>query len=418
MQKHHRAVNHMTGLHSQCMCCGSVQIDVFYEMRGVPVNSVLLLDSLPEALCFNTRDIVLGICRECGFISNVAFDESMLEYSSRYESTQSYSPTYNHFANKVAKELIDRFGLRGKRVIEIGCGQGEFLTSLCELGGNSGLGFDPAYIAAPQPKANGNGNGNGNGNNRIHFIADYYSERYADQDADFICCKMTLEHVHDVDSFMKSLRKAIGRRANTVVFFQVPNAARILEKGAIWDIYYEHCSYFSPSVLAHLFVRNGFQVLNVWTEYDDQYVLIEARPNALGTIDTASLRLAQNWELSSLISMAAEFAQLAEAEISEWNRRLDSWQQAGLRGAIWGGGSKAVAFLSAIRRTQPIGAAVDINPKKHGTYLPLSGLEVVAPEYLVDYKPDFVIVMNPVYMDEIRQQLASMGVKAHLVPVE
>ena len=111
-------------------------------------------------------------------------------------------------------------------------------------------------------------------------------------------------------------------------------------------------------------------------------------------------------------------AELADAEVSEWNRRLDSWQQAGLRGVIWGGGSKAVAYLSSLGRTLPIGAAVDINPKKHGTYLPVSGLEVVAPEFLIDYQPDFIIVMNPVYMEEIRQRLSDMNVKAHLVPLQ
>ena len=41
-------------------------------------------------------------------------------------------------------DLIRRYDLRGKEVIEIGCGKGEFLSLLCEVGDNRGVGFDPA----------------------------------------------------------------------------------------------------------------------------------------------------------------------------------------------------------------------------------------------------------------------------------
>ena len=56
------------------------------------------------------------------------------EYSGRYESTQGYSPTFNAFHERLAQDMIDRFDLHGKEIIEIGCGNGEFLVLLCELG--------------------------------------------------------------------------------------------------------------------------------------------------------------------------------------------------------------------------------------------------------------------------------------------
>ena len=90
--------------------------------------------------------IALAFRPACGFISNVAFDPSLQEYSSGYEATQSFSPTFNAFAHRLARQLVDQYDLHGKEIIEIGCGQGEFLTTLCELGDNRGVGFDPAYV--------------------------------------------------------------------------------------------------------------------------------------------------------------------------------------------------------------------------------------------------------------------------------
>jgi hypothetical protein len=46
-----------------------------------------------------------------------------------------------------------------------------------------------------------------------------------------------------------------------------------------------------------------------------------------------------------------------------------------------------------------------------------TGQEIVAPEFLKRYRPDVVIVMNPVYCNEIQQDLDRMGVTAELMPV-
>jgi hypothetical protein len=60
---------------------------------------------------------------------------------------------------------------------------------------------------------------------------------------------------------------------------------------------------------------------------------------------------------------------------------------------------------------------VDINPYKHGTYMAGTGQEIVGPEFLREYRPDVVIVMNPIYCNEIQQNLDRIGVTAELMPV-
>ena len=60
-----------------CPACGAAGMAVFYEVSSVPVNSVLLVSNRDEAVNFQTGDIVLAVCPACGFISNVAFDETL-----------------------------------------------------------------------------------------------------------------------------------------------------------------------------------------------------------------------------------------------------------------------------------------------------------------------------------------------------
>lgn len=391
-------------LSKKCPSCGKESMTVFFETRGVPVNSVLLLPTREEAMNFPTGDIVLGFCEECGFIGNIAFDPTEQEYSARYEATQGYSGTFNAFHKGLAQRLIDKYALRDKTLIEIGCDKGDFLTMLCEMGNNRGIGFDPAYvpdrIASPAK-------------DRMTFIADFYGEKYQKYAADFVCCKMTLEHIPTVADFMRTVRRSIGDRSDTIVFFQIPEVRRVLREVAFWDVYYEHCSYFSKGSLARLFRRTGFDVMELGTEYDDQYLMIEARP---GT-GSGPAPLPEEDDLEALRQDVAYFTSTLATTLARWQRRLAEITAASRKAVIWGGGSKGVAFLTKLNVRDEIRYAVDINPLKTGTFMAGTGQEIVGPEFLRSYKPDLVIVMNPIYMAEIAAELERLGVSAELLPI-
>ena len=82
---------------------------------------------------------------------------------------------------------------------------------------------------------------------------------------------------------------------------------------------------------------------------------------------------------------------------------------------IWGAGSKGVAFLTTLGVGDAVECAVDINPHKHGHYMPGTGHEVVAPESMQEDRPDVVIVMNEIYKEEIRQQLGGLGLEPEII---
>ena len=253
-----------------CPACGAGSLDCFYKVDNVPVHSVLLMASRQEAVNYPRGSVHLAHCSGCGFIFNQTFNPSLMEYCSRYEETQGFSETFQKFHRALAKALDERHHLKNKLVIEIGCGKGEFLALLCETTGARGLGFDPSYIegraGAPQQG--------------VQFIKDFYSERYAHPSGDLICCKMTLEHIDDVAKFVKVV--ASSMQPNAVAFFQVPDATRVFEDFAFWDVYYEHCSYFTAGSLSRLFRSAGLAPVYIGREYDGQYLTIDATPAASG----------------------------------------------------------------------------------------------------------------------------------------
>ena len=53
---------------------------------------------------------------------------------------------------------------------------------------------------------------------------------------------------------------------------------------------------------------------------------------------------------------------------------------------------------------------IDINKKRHGKYLPGSVHEIVAPELIINYAPDLVIITNPTYAEEIKNQIKKLRV--------
>jgi hypothetical protein len=85
------------------------------------------------------------------------------------------------------------------------------------------------------------------------------------------------------------------------------------------------------------------------------------------------------------------------------------------RVVIWGTGSKGVTLLNVLNCGDIINYAVDINPRKKGMYVPGTGQKIVPPEFLQDYKPDVVIIMNSIYKDEIQQTMQQFGCNAELL---
>jgi SAM-dependent methyltransferase len=387
-----------------CKSCGGGGMRIFYEIRNVPVHSCMLLPTREEALAFPRGDLALGLCSRCGFISNLLYDGRLQNYAPGYEEQQSFSPRFRVFARELATRLLDRYSLRGKQLVEIGCGKGDFLALMCELGQCHGVGIDPSFVP---------GRMEGPAIDRVRFIQDFYSERYADITGDMILCRHTLEHIDQTTDFVSRVRRTVGNRSETIVSIEVPDVGRVLREQAFWDIYYEHCSYFTLGSLARLFRACGFEILELAKDYDDQYLLLDARP-AQGPTPP---EFAEENDLHEIVRDVALFEERFQKTATMWRTRLDEIRRTGRRAVIWGSGSKSVAFLSTLGVRDEIEWIVDINPHRHGKFLAGSAKQIRSPETLREYKPDVVIAMNPVYREEIWKDLERMDLRPELLAV-
>ena len=375
-----------------CPACSARGLRAFYHVRGVPAQSNLLVATRAKALAFPTGGVRLAWCDACGFITNTAFDPS-LEVEGRYEATQGCSPTFGRFARSLAAEWVGRFSLRGRAVLEVGCGEGEFLRLLCDAGAGRGVGYDPA--ASPRAAADPAG--------RVTVVREPFGPGTPVGDAALIVCRHTLEHVPAVADFARAMRRGVP------VAVEVPDAARVLADGAFWDVYHEHCSYFTAEALAGLLRRCGLVPSAVRSEYDGQYLVAEATPGEPSDDPDDDAAAAVT------AALASRFAARAGETIDRWRTFFDDASARGRRVALWGSGSKAAGFLATLGLGDEVGCVADINPAKAGSYMAGTGQAVVSPSTLKEFRPDVVVAMNPVYRDEIAAELGRLGVACELL---
>jgi hypothetical protein len=393
----------MTENSGKCNCCGGSDMKSFYRITDVPAHSCLMFSTREAALAFPRGQIELGFCRGCGFVQNVRFDAALNRYSAEYEETQAYSPRFRKFLDEVWDDQIERFGLGpGMTALEIGCGKGEFLVGLCERSGCGGIGLDPAY----RPERT-----RSSAAARITFIRDFYGPKYAHLHADYVSCRHTLEHIAPVLEFLRLVRATIGDRRHVNVFFELPDMERILQQGAFWDIYYEHCSYFTRGSLARLFRSAAFDVRGLYKAYDDQYLMLEAQPAPHPTHPV----LPQEDDRDAIAKLVERFERQVNERLQGLAEAASRWRASGRRLALWGSGSKCVALISSLKLGPELIAVVDVNPHKHGKFLAGSGLQIVPPHALVSLHPDAVLVMNAIYSEEIRRDLAGHGLTPEIV---
>lgn len=379
-------------------------VKIFLEVKNVPVYGTAIYSSRNKALRSPKGSLVLGACSNCGFIANTAFDPTLFKGSNLYdfyEDQQGYSPTFMKYMKTIADQMIAKYALKNRNVIEVGCGKGDFLRLLYKNGANSCVGIDP--MSDPQRVET-------NGNNSLKFIRELLKDQHRSIPCDLLCCRHTLEHIEKPYQFMKTVYNVICDNPNANVFFEVPDAYRVIKDIAFWDIYYEHCSYFSEASLLALFNNAGFQHVDVRKVYNDQYLVAEAgvekKENIQRTYPT------NNSENAAVL--IDDYTDRFDQLIRHWQETIELRRKTGQKIAIWGSGSKCVAFMSTLGIEDGIDIVVDINPNRHYKYLPISGKVILPPSAIKERHMDFVIVMNGIYEKEIRQMLYEMGVEPEI----
>ena len=191
----------------------------------------------------------------------------------------------------------------------------------------------------------------------------------------------------------------------------MPNVLFTLKDGAIWDIIYEHCSYFTLGSLANLFIKVGFEPVNLSEQYEGQFISIEARATT-DTTAAAKFYVPQ----ADTRSLARQFKYAYDEKVLSWHRQLLVLSARKRRMVLWGAGSKGVSFLNVLNVSdEQIEYVVDVNPRKQGRFIAGTAQQIISPDQLKSCRPDVIIVMNPVYRAEIERLIDELGVKADVM---
>jgi hypothetical protein len=315
-----------------------------------------------------------------GFIENEAFDPGLLIYDDRYQNSLAFSPRFNAHLVEVASLLRSRFP-QGSRVVEVGCGKGDFFNVLAEGDYFSCRGFDAAY-EGQDPRI------------ERRFLSS--DDRIS---CDLVVLRHTLEHIQAPHRFLAFLAEVFG---DVPIYIEVPDVDWTLKNKAFVDITYEHVNYFTRAALVGLFDRESSPLSG--PTFDDQYQFVIGRLGDLAA-GFATSYASDAWRGLGFGDMFPAMEDL----ITKIDQRLGGERKA----YIWGAATKGCMFLAHCARLgkviDQVAFAVDANPGKVGGFLPFSHVCIRSPaQFIAEAEiAGLLIVANPAYVDEIRRSLAA-----------
>lgn len=375
-----------------CPCCGQTATKAVLSTPPLPVNSCVLTRSQEIALRFPRATMDLLGCEYCGFVWNASFDEEVVVYDQSYEGTQIHSAHFRAYLRGMAAEWLANVGGAPASILEVGCGQGEFLSTLAELTSARLVGYDPAFRGlAP---------------GGVEIIAERLPGA-VDQSFDLVINRMTLEHIPHPRRFIQTMTEWLAPGGTLIT--QVPNAARTIDEGVACDLFYEHVNCFTQTSLGQLHRSVGLRHISFETGFDHQHLTAFAqRAPDFGAGDTQPRSANRFQRLTSAIRTFS----------AQWPSHLEALRASGREIWVWGAGSRATTFIALLPDPSLVSGVVDINPARDGTFVLGSACQTHIPRALAGRDNLAVIVMNPIYMTEIATELAAIQASALLVPLK
>ncbi len=385
----------MSGL--TCPVCDCAAGRTFLRRERVPGTQNLLSRSQDAARAVASGTLAMTACDECGFVWNAEFDASRVRYDQDYENSQTNSPAFEAYLQKLVDYLVDEQGIRDHRIVEVGCGNGSFLRSLVTADDvtNRGVGYDPCYRGGTRDLEG-----------RLVFRREFLNGEPLAQPCDVIVSRHVIEHIPQPVEFLAAIRGSLSQSSGARVFIETPSVAWILRSRTYWDFFHEHCSIFTDSSLSTACQRAGLVVSNVRHVFGGQYLWLEATPEEHVEVTR---------DPGEIPELAESFTTAERDWLRNWRGELEHAAKQGPV-AVWGAGAKGVTLVNLLDPDATlVRCVVDMNPLKQNGFIPGSGHPIVAPEQLGSEQVRHILLMNPNYREEIKDLLDRLKVPATLI---
>lgn len=356
---------------SDCILCGQpLPGESFLSLSGMPscAQNIPDKDSLHKD---SGMDLNLFQCRSCGLVqlncAPVPYYRDVIRAGGGTKTmTDLRKAQYAHF--------IDKCHLAGKRILEVGCGQGEFLEML--RGFNVyGFGIENNQALVDLATRKGLSVYKDFAGDDIHVLPGAPYDAF--MQFNFI------EHQPDPNGMVRCIRENL---VPTGVGLVTAPSFEYIRNDCVYEVMRDHLAYYSERTLSFLFEKNGFDVIERGIVNKDTVYVIVRRQECL-TRDT--------------------FRTNYEQVRNDLNLFVDKMTAFGRRLSFWGASHQCFTAASFLTSPEKVESIVDSAEFKQGKFSPASHIPIVSPDQFFAAPTDSLLILAPGYTDEIAAMVAS-----------
>jgi novobiocin biosynthesis protein NovU len=373
-------------IRNACRSCGSNSLTYPIEFENLPVAGTYL--TAQEIGSEPTLPMSVGICNSCGLVQLKEVISPSI-YSS-YQFVGSVSEGYRNHLQALSTDLVERWGMRGKRVVEIGASDGYLLRTIRDKGQNDAFGYEPSNaLRSLCDEAGLDVTGSFFGPQTVHELP--FAE------ADSVIVRHVLEHIDDLDGFVGAAEKIISPDGLLVI--EVPDLDSILRKDHYFHFYHEHLTYFTLGTLSSLVRRYGFII--------KEHKVVDIHGGSLLVFCTRGREQHATVHQSSTtpVDRFMTFASSMDSYIDSLKEFVAETNETGSPMSGYGAGELATnACGMAGLGTDQINYLVDKNERLRGYYTPGSHLLIDTPERLRSGDTEILLLFASSHEREVMQE--------------
>ena len=192
-------------------------------------------------------------------IENSKFNSKLLSYDEGYQANQANSERFIKHMSEIVEMLKSKYP-KGAKLVEVGCGKGDFVEFIQNDGYFKITGYDAAY----------------QGKNPA--IQNTFLDSNSKITADLVILRHVLEHIHKPHHFLRMLADIFS---TSDIYIEVPETDWIFENEVFFDITYEHVNYFNKDSISNLFKN----IIDTGVLFERQYLYLLADIQSLNYHD-------------------------------------------------------------------------------------------------------------------------------------
>ena len=361
---------------TNCSACDGTDFQTILDLGVVP-----LAGYFPNPLELGSESkypLKLVVCKKCKLVqTDSMINPKLLFEDYRYLSSVGLS---KHFEN-VAKILDDKYNVKDKDILEIGCNDGVLLKPLCDLGAKA-VGIDPATNVVKVAREKGLNVHNG------YFS--YDNHKLFEKKFDLVLSNNTFAHIIDIQDSVKGINHVLKPDGNFI--FEVHYLKSLIE-GNQWDnIYHEHIYYYSITALHNMFKRYGMTIIDFEEiPIHSGSIRVTVKNSETDIPKKITDRIKLESDTICNLEYLGQYSEDVKKHISDFNKTLDSLKGKKIGG--YGASGRANMFCNVTNLTKyNVDFIVDESPERCGRYIANKEIPIVDIDVLKYSDVDLLII--------------------------